>query len=44
MTSSPSPRSTYYITHKYPRDNCKAVLPMVKDLLQRYASAYPLDV
>ena len=44
MTSSPSPRSTYYITHKYPRDNCKAVLPMVKDLPQRYASAYPLDV
>ena len=44
MTSSPSPRSTYYITHRYPRDNCKAVLPMVKDLLQRYASAYPLDV
>ena len=43
LTDAPSPRNTYYITHKYPREDCKAVLPQVKAMLDEFASAEHFD-
>lgn len=43
LESSPPSRTTYLITHKYPRSSCKAVLKQTMEFLQSMAEHGPFD-